>query len=166
MRKNALLKLAVIFILSFFSLAVLAQTGKIKGTVSGKSGPLAGASISAGSRGALTNSTGEFEISIRPVKAGETSSVSLSLVEGVNEEQEIVLVGSRVVAGRSKLSTPVPVDIIGPKELKGYAQTDITQALLYAAPSFNAPRTTIADGTDHIDPASLRGLGPDQVLVL
>ena len=33
-------------------------------------------------------------------------------------------------------------------------------------PSFNASHQTIADGTDHINPASLRGLGPDQVLVL
>ena len=34
------------------------------------------------------------------------------------------------------------------------------------APSFNFPRPTIADGTDSIRPATLRGLGPDHVLVL
>jgi iron complex outermembrane receptor protein len=34
------------------------------------------------------------------------------------------------------------------------------------APSFTSNTTTVADGTDHIDPAQLRGLGPDQVLVL
>jgi len=33
-------------------------------------------------------------------------------------------------------------------------------------PSFNFPRPTVADGTDHVRPATLRGLGPDQVLVL
>ena len=43
---------------------------------------------------------------------------------------------------------------------------DIGQILNYVAPSFNSNRQTVADGTDHIDPASLRGLGPDQVLVL
>src|SRR5207245_4970898 len=40
------------------------------------------------------------------------------------------------------------------------------QDLQALAPSFNFPRPTIADGTDSIRPASLRGLGPDQVLVL
>jgi iron complex outermembrane receptor protein len=34
------------------------------------------------------------------------------------------------------------------------------------APSFNANRQSGADGADHIDPATLRGLGPDQTLVL
>ena len=41
-----------------------------------------------------------------------------------------------------------------------------TRYLNYVAPSFNSGTQTVADGTDHIDPASLRGLGPDQVLVL
>ena len=36
----------------------------------------------------------------------------------------------------------------------------------YVAPSFTSTSQTISDGTDHIDPAALRGLGPDQVLVL
>jgi iron complex outermembrane receptor protein len=38
--------------------------------------------------------------------------------------------------------------------------------LTYTAPSFQSARQTISDGTDHIDPAGLRGLGPDQTLVL
>ena len=45
-------------------------------------------------------------------------------------------------------------------------QTDLNQLLTYAAPSFQSTRQTIADGTDHVDPAQLRGLGSDQVLVL
>ena len=43
---------------------------------------------------------------------------------------------------------------------------EINQSLHYLAPSCNASHQTISDGTDHINPASLRGLGPDQVLVL
>ncbi|HEX8018106.1 MAG TPA: TonB-dependent receptor, partial [Flavobacterium sp.] len=38
--------------------------------------------------------------------------------------------------------------------------------MTYLIPSFNSNRQSSADGTEHIDPASLRGLGPDQVLVL
>lgn len=45
-------------------------------------------------------------------------------------------------------------------------QVDLNQILNYIAPSFQSARQTIADGTDHIDPAQLRGLGTDQVLVL
>jgi iron complex outermembrane receptor protein len=186
MRKTALLKQAIFILLSFFSLSVLAQSGKIKGKVTGKAGALSGASVSTGSKGTATNTAGEFEISVKPgtytvtasyvgyknaeqtvtVKTGETVQVDIVLEEGTSEAQEVVLVGSRVGTGRSKLSTPVPVDVISPKEFKGFAQMDLTQALNYIAPSFNSQRTTIADGTDHIDPASLRGLGPDQVLVL
>jgi iron complex outermembrane receptor protein len=42
---------------------------------------------------------------------------------------------------------------------------NLNQILNMVAPSFTS-NTTVADGTDHIDPAQLRGLGPDQVLVL
>src|SRR4030095_3750010 len=41
-----------------------------------------------------------------------------------------------------------------------------SQLLTYTAPSFQSSRQAIADGTDHVDPAQLRGLGSDQVLVL
>src|SRR4030095_14872789 len=41
-----------------------------------------------------------------------------------------------------------------------------SQLLTYTAPSFQSSRQTISDGTDHVDPAQLRGLGSDQVLVL
>ena len=75
---------------------------------------------------------------------------------------EIVLVGSRS-AGRTKLTTPVPVDIVDVTEVaSASAQTNVNQLLNYVAPSFSSNTQTISDGTDHIDPASLRGLGPDQ----
>jgi iron complex outermembrane receptor protein len=44
-------------------------------------------------------------------------------------------------------------------------QVNLNQILNMVAPSFTS-NTQTADGTDHIDPAQLRGLGPDQVLVL
>ncbi len=79
---------------------------------------------------------------------------------------EVVLIGSRS-AGRTKLTTPVPVDVVNVSEIaSASAQTNVNQLLNYVAPSFSSNTQTISDGTDHIDPASLRGLGPDQVLVL
>ena len=44
--------------------------------------------------------------------------------------------------------------------------TETMQAIQRLAPSFNFPRTTIADGSASVRPASAAGLGPDQVLVL
>lgn len=81
------------------------------------------------------------------------------------EEVKITL-GSRNKA-RVATDTPVPVDVIniGSQSVMT-PQMDLNQILNYAAPSFTSNSTTVADGTDHIDPAQLRGLGPDQVLVL
>jgi iron complex outermembrane receptor protein len=45
-------------------------------------------------------------------------------------------------------------------------QVEVNQVLQYIAPSFNSNKQSGADGADHIDPATLRGLGPDQTLVL
>ncbi|MFT6324774.1 MAG: iron complex outermembrane receptor protein, partial [Halieaceae bacterium] len=79
---------------------------------------------------------------------------------------EIVFIGSRA-GGRTKLTTAVPVDVIDVAELiKSSPQVNLNQILNYVAPSFTSNVQNISDGTDHIDPASLRGLGPDQVLVL
>ncbi|WP_242120766.1 TonB-dependent receptor [Aestuariivivens sediminicola] len=79
---------------------------------------------------------------------------------------EVVLVGSRNPS-RTAVDTPVPVDVIDISELTSQGpQVNLNQILNFVAPSFTSNTQTISDGTDHIDPASLRGLGPDQVLVL
>jgi iron complex outermembrane recepter protein len=76
------------------------------------------------------------------------------------------IVGTRR-PGRTQTETPVGVDIIDVSKLaNSTGQVDVNQLLHYAAPSFNANKQSGADGADHIDPATLRGLGPDQTLVL
>ncbi|MBO0936321.1 TonB-dependent receptor [Fibrella sp. HMF5335] len=104
----------------------------------------------------------------RPVTVTESgnATVNVSLGEGLASLDEVVVIGSRAATARSNIQTPVPVDVIGAKEMRSYAQTDVTQILNFIAPSFSSNRQAVSDGTDHIDPASLRGLGPDQVLVL
>jgi iron complex outermembrane receptor protein len=82
------------------------------------------------------------------------------------ELSEVTIIGSR---SKNRISTdvPVPIDILNITEItKGSPQTSITQILNYVAPSFTSNPTSTADGTDHVDPAQLRGLGPDQVLIL
>ena len=66
---------------------------------------------------------------------------------------------------QTRVQTPVPVKVICEKGLKAYAQTDSSQILTDLALFFHSDRQTIADGTDHLDLASLRGLGPDQVVL-
>jgi len=83
-----------------------------------------------------------------------------------NELSEVTIVGSRS-KNRVKTDVPVPVDVFSITEItKGAPQTSVTQILNYVAPSFTSNPTSTADATDHVDPAQLRGLGPDQVLIL
>ncbi len=85
---------------------------------------------------------------------------AVTVIEGIE------VVGTRRV-NRSVVETPVAVDVIDiPRLTRMVGQLDVNELLHYSAPSFNANRQSGADGADHIDPATLRGLGPDQTLVL
>jgi len=77
----------------------------------------------------------------------------------------VVVTGTRV-SNRTVLDTAAPVDVISAETLKNSGVPEITQALSVALPSLNFPRPGLADGTDTIRPATLRGLAPDQTLVL
>lgn len=77
----------------------------------------------------------------------------------------IVVTGTRV-SGRSADDTAAPVDSISAQQLQRSGIPELNQALSVALPSFNFPRPGLADGTDTIRPAALRGLAPDQTLVL
>ncbi|WP_143310911.1 TonB-dependent receptor plug domain-containing protein [Chitinophaga vietnamensis] len=79
---------------------------------------------------------------------------------------EVVTVGTRS-SGRTRLNTPAPVDVFQLSKIQTLVpQNDINQILQYVSPSFNSNRQSSSDGSEHIDPASIRGLGPDQLLVL
>ena len=77
---------------------------------------------------------------------------------------EEITVGSRAVGVEGEKA--VPVDIITAKQIEMTGASETMQVIQRLAPSFNFPRTTIADGSASVRPASLRGMGPDQVLVL
>lgn len=85
------------------------------------------------------------------------------MVAGPVEEQ--IVVGSRV-AGRSAEDLPAPVDVLSEELLTKTGQSETGRMLQMAAPSFNFSSSSISDGTDALRPATLRGLGPDQTLVL
>ena len=162
---------------------LLAQiTGKVVDAQSGS--PLAGATVkvrSAKTSGISTNNDGDFRIQASPNDILEISfigyttqsfplhgqtRITVALTPASSELTEIVFVGTRG-AGRAKTETPVPVDVIKINQIDlPTAKMDITSILNVAAPSFNYNKQSGADGADHIDLGTLRGLGPDQTLVL
>jgi iron complex outermembrane receptor protein len=81
------------------------------------------------------------------------------------ELEQIIVTGTRVAA-RSATDTSVPVDVVTAESLTNVGVTELNEALAAALPSFNFPRPGLNDGTDTIRPATLRGLAPDQTLVL
>ena len=86
--------------------------------------------------------------------------------EGGEILKDIVIVGSRN-SKRTVVNSAVPIDIINVKDVTTQSgKIEINELLQYVAPSFNANKQSGSDGSDHVDPASLRGMGPDQTLVL
>ncbi|HQS68746.1 MULTISPECIES: TonB-dependent receptor [unclassified Novosphingobium] len=78
----------------------------------------------------------------------------------------IIVTGSRSQQARSNVDTAAPIDVVNVEQLTQTGQVEVAQMINFVAPSFNSAKQTIANGTDHIDPATLRGLGPDQTLLL
>jgi len=167
-----------------FPLCAFAQ-GTVSGTVTEAStgNPLPGANVivKGTTNGTTTDFDGNFNINIdafpttlvvssvgfttQEINVDSAQNISVALQDGVALD-EIVLLGSRNT-GRTVIDTPVPVDVIDVVELATQGpQTTVNEILNYVAPSFTSTTQTVSDGTDHVDPASLRGLGPDQVLVL
>lgn len=79
--------------------------------------------------------------------------------------EKIAVVGSRS-APRSVGESPVPIDIIGGEEFTNQGNSDMLNLLSTMVPSFNINAQPISDAATLIRPANLRGLGPDQTLVL
>jgi iron complex outermembrane receptor protein len=82
-----------------------------------------------------------------------------------NAPTSVVVLGSRSSA-KTALDTAAPVGLINIKDMQTAGPLELGKLLQTLDPSFNFSSTFISDGTDIIRPATLRGLGPDQLLVL
>ncbi len=78
---------------------------------------------------------------------------------------DIVVTGTRAT-GRTETQSLSPIDVLRPDDLAATGSTELATALSRLLPSLNFPRPSLTDGTDSVRPAQLRGLSPDQVLVL
>lgn len=167
------------------------QTATVNGTVveaeSGDLLPGVNIQLVGSQRGTVTDRNGTYSLSvptgdveiqfsyvgfknrtetITGLSPGETRTLDIELVSSSITGNEVVVTGTRT-GGRSKLESAVPVDVITMQELDIESpQVDLNQLLTYVAPSFQSNRQSSADESEHIAPASLRGMGPDQLLVL
>ena len=157
----------------------IAQRGTISGIVRGSEGALRGATVSTGKTGVVTDTKGKFSISLNPgnhtlfityvgyknvvqevtVRSGNTSTLDINLILAENTD-EVTVLGSRSFLQRNSLNTAVPVDVFSAQNLAQTDQVSLTQMLNFSAPSLSASRPISNEAI------TLRGLNPDQVLIL
>jgi outer membrane receptor for ferrienterochelin and colicin len=101
--------------------------------------------------------------------ASASSILSAQPASAIGDEpiklEAFVSTGTRF-NNRTVTESPVPIDIVTSNDINQGGYTETSQAIQALVPSFNFPRPSLTDGTDHIRPATLRGLAPDQTLVL
>ncbi len=173
----------VLVVAFFINVTLVFSQNTINGVVKDNNGvPLAGVNIieKGTTNGTTSDFDGNYTITVSDnavliysyvgfntieINTAGKTNINVTLDEGVQLD-EIQLVGSRSPK-RTATDTPVPVDVLDVAELATQTgKVEVNDILQYAAPSFNATKQSGSDGADHIVPASLRGLGPDQTLVL
>ena len=172
-------------LLLLFNFTILFAQKEVTGIVTDNVGePIIGANIveKGTSNGVISDGNGSYKIKVQEgatlvysyigystdeKNVGDNSKMDISLVESSGQElKEIQVVGSRN-SKRTVVNSAVPIDIIDVKSVTTQSgKLEINELLQYVAPSFNANKQSGSDGADHVDPASLRGMGPDQTLVL
>ncbi len=156
---------------------------QVSGQVTDDNGdPLFGANVlvKGTSAGTITDLDGNYSINVpdgsnvlvfsftgyndTEIEVNGQSVINVVMSAGVALES-VTILGSRG-RPRTDVDRPVPIDVINAKELNSTGQADIGQSLHYSAPSFSAVKFGINDLAPLVDPASLRGLSPDQTLLL
>lgn len=172
------------FILFFFCCKFnsLAQRGIVNGKVTYNNEILSGATISLGNKTVLSDSKGEFTLSLPPNKyiltvsfAGyKTIQNEITIFNGsvqhldfklepFDKSANVIVIGSRSVKERSNLNTPVPVDLIQISTIPD-RQVSLIKLIENTIPSFSVAPHGFREGKQNL-PASLRGLGPERTLI-
>lgn len=177
--------LLIIFLAAWLPKTILAQQRTISGTVTAAEDhqPLPGVSITVKGLDGVTatGKDGSFKLQVRngrylvisyigyktrEVEIGNSQQLNISLEQADNNLNELQIVGSRN-ASRTKLNSPVPIDVIDLKTLQQYSpQASVTQLLQYVSPSFHSSVSGGGDAASATSTVQLKGLGVDQVLVL
>ncbi len=117
--------------------------------------------LAAASAAALAQAAPQTAPQAEPAQSAPVADAASTPDEG----QDIIVTGTRA-QGRSRLDSVAPVDVLSGASLQRQGTTELATALATVAPSINFPRPSANDATDAIRPATLRGLSPDQTLVL
>ncbi|OCQ23351.1 ligand-gated channel protein [Pseudoalteromonas luteoviolacea] len=109
--------------------------------------------------------TGSLKLS--PIALALLASTTMAQAnEPTDEKIETISVLGSKVSNRTATESTSPIDILDTEQLNKGGFTELGQSLQSIAPSFNFSRTQVSDGSDLFRPATLRGLQPDQTLVL
>ncbi|MCX8474036.1 MAG: TonB-dependent receptor [Sediminibacterium sp.] len=166
---------------------VFSQAQIIQGTIKDKNGnPISGATVEVRKSQksqkiiSTTDNQGAFQINTSIgselyISSGgyistkltiNTNQLNIILQDAIDNLAEVITLGTRRT-NRVKLESVVPVDVVKYNQIGiTTARVDLVSNLNYAIPSFNSNRQSGTDGADFIDVGTLRGLGPDQTLVL
>ncbi|MBI2512334.1 MAG: TonB-dependent receptor [Opitutae bacterium] len=114
---------------------------------------------------------GAIALTLGGLSAAAFAQTTAPAADAPKPDDKVVKLDTFVATGsrfnnRTVTESPVPIDVVSGAELQKGGYTETAQMLQAAVPSFNFPRPSLTDGTDHIRPATLRGLAPDQVLLL
>ncbi|MDI9336841.1 MAG: TonB-dependent receptor [Alphaproteobacteria bacterium] len=163
--------------------SVFSQSVYLKGTVIDSfKNPMAGLKVQALKEKVVTDSYGKFDILMTKNSQLTITSYNRNvfrfLITDTNFKtfvlppqkadilEEVNILGSRSSYKRNNIISPIPLEKLSIKELEITAQNDVAQMLQYVLPSFNANKTAVNGSSNYASPASLKGLPPDQTLVL
>jgi iron complex outermembrane receptor protein len=182
MKQRFFLKAFTIAFMFMLPLGLMAQT--IKGKVTDTSGsalPYMNVLVKGTTTGTTTSDSGEFSLTVKSlpvtivvssigfktieVKVTTNSFLTIAIEEGDESLGEIIITGSRT-APRSNADSPLPIDVVGVKELLSTGQNTFDKALAFKIPSFNTVQTPVNDATSLLDPYEIRNMGPSRTLVL
>jgi iron complex outermembrane receptor protein len=101
------------------------------------------------------------------IAAAQESPPAASPAAPEGDVEELIVTGT-VAKDRTVLDSPVPIDLLSAEDLarSGAVSSELGQAIAAIAPSFNFPRQSNSGSSDHVRAGQLRGLSPDQLLVL
>lgn len=174
-------------LIALFTFSFLMAQGSVSGTVTDENGNgLPGANLVLGgtSLGASTDSDGAYTINNVPAGtysitatyigyesasqsvtvSSEDATVNFSLAVDAVAMGDVLVTGTRA-AGRTAMKSPTPIDGFDDVQLRRQGNGDFTETLKNTVPSFNATPLT-GDGAAFVRPTSMRGLPPDNILVL
>lgn len=178
--------LALVAIMLLIGASAWAQSA-LQGTVTdGNGDALVGASVGAIGTGksTSTDASGKYSLSLpngtyqikfaytgfkpatRSVAVSGSMTLDVRMEPDENMLSEVVISTGTRASQRTITDSPLPIDVLGVKELASTGQTTFDKALQYRVPSFNTVNTPVNDATTLLDPYEIRNMGPSRTLIL